>query len=104
MNTLQQLWTILFALCCFILLGLYHRRQRRSLVHEPQVLGACFDPFLTLFGKELISYLVRLAISAVFGMLGALCEQIDGSIIISVLTGILVGTMLERTLHQLEVK
>lgn len=101
MSTLQQLLVIFFILYCSMLLILYYQskdEQKCYRAHEPQDLDSHFDPFLKLFGKELASYIIRIAISVGVGTLAALCGKAENSVVILVLFGILIGIIMERIL------
>ena len=103
MNTLhQQLWIVFFALCCFMLPILYHQREqehRQPLAHETQNPDVCFNLLLRMFGKEVLSYLVRMTVSVGYGIIGALFGRADERMIISLMIGVLIGTVIERILH-----
>lgn len=101
MSALQQLLVIFFILHCSVFLILHHQQKEERRCHrayEPQNLDSYFDPFLKLFGKELATYIIRVAISVGIGTLATLCGKTENSVVILVLLGILVGLVAKQVL------
>lgn len=101
MKCLQPwVWLLFYLLICVVAVFLFYKRKQSHLRgYDQQDIGRLSDPLLELFKKEMVAYLIRMGISFVFGMFGALCNQADGFIAAAVLTGILIGTAMERVLR-----